>query len=117
MYALLGAQVDLPQRSLRFAPPRVPVKIPLFGKLYTGQVEFSLAGSGVELRLTNFADAPTSLRTLIVELPKGTARTKCTVQQGAVGAIKAAPAEDTVCSDVLIPPKGVLRLRWEQQGK
>ena len=44
-YALLGAQVDVPQSSLRLAPPRVPVKVPLFGKLYTGQVEFSLAGS------------------------------------------------------------------------
>jgi uncharacterized protein (DUF608 family) len=113
MYALLGAQVDASQHRLCLAPPRVPVKIPLFGRLYTGQVEFTPSGRSVELRLTNFADSPTSLRTLTVRLPKPFPAVKCTVEQDAVGAIHSRPGSESVLNNVLIPPHGELRVRWD----
>lgn len=71
MYALLGVQVDLPARSLRLAPPRIPVKVPLLAKLYCGQVDFSGGKGQVNLRLTNFANTPSLLRSLTIRLPPG----------------------------------------------
>jgi uncharacterized protein (DUF608 family) len=113
MYAMLGVQLDAAQHSLRLAPPRVPVKAPIFGKLYTGQVEFTVAEHRVGLRLINFASAPTTFRTLSVRLPEGTKHGKCLVDQGTVGTIEGRAGEETVLRDVVIAPGGALRLRWE----
>ena len=113
MYAVLGVQIDTAQGSLCLAPPRVPVKAPLFGRLYTGQVEFSAAGNNVDLRFGNFTDHPCTLRTLTVRLPEGAKGRKCVVQEGTVSAVKIGEHDETVLGDVIIPPKGKLRLRWE----
>jgi len=113
MPALLGAHVDLLDRSLKLAPSRIPVKIPIFGRLYCGQIEFSEADGRVDLRLTSFTDKPSVIRTLTVRLPEGTTGGTCSVQQGQVGCVTSAQADETVLADVVIPPKGELHLRWE----
>ena len=113
MPALLGAHVDMLDRSLKLAPPRIPVKIPIFGRLYSGQVEFSEADGRVELLLTNFADNPSVIRTLAIRLPEGVTDGTCSVQQGKVSCVKSAQPDGTVLTDVVIPPKGRLALRWE----
>jgi uncharacterized protein (DUF608 family) len=118
MYALLGAQMDMSQRSLNLAPPRIPVKVPLFGKLYTGQVEFSRVPNAVQLRLTNCTEEPCHLRRLCVQLPPGTVSGKCLVEEGTVRAITSGTANATVASDVVIQSRSVLRLKWQcEPGK
>jgi hypothetical protein len=101
------------ERRLELAPPRVPVKIPLMTKLFTGQVEFSRAGDGAELRLANFADDPATIRSLVVRLPAGKGSpARCRIATGRARLDRAAPG-DTRLGEVAIPPKGELRLRWE----
>jgi uncharacterized protein (DUF608 family) len=113
MYALLGVQVDMPQRSLRLAPARVPMKVPLFGRLYIGQVDFARVAGKTELRLANFADQASRLRTLVIQLPPGTAGGKCLCQQGTVGAVAAGAGGASVLREVVLPAGGLLHLRWE----
>ncbi|MGO8746433.1 MAG: GH116 family glycosyl-hydrolase [Thermoguttaceae bacterium] len=112
MYALLGVHVDALEHSLELAPPRIPVKMPLFGKLYTGQVEFSTAG-GVALRMANFADRPSAFRTLTIRLPQPHATGTCCVESRQSVRPKPGPDGRTVLADVVIPAKGELRLRWK----
>jgi len=112
MYVLLGVHADMFDRSLKFAPPRIPVRMPVFGKLYFGQVMFSQHGESVELRLTNLADKPSIIRTLTIRLPEGAASGTCSVEQGKPGAIESTQAGETTLADVIIPPKRELRLRW-----
>ena len=115
MYALLGARIDVPDRSLHLAPPRIPVQVPLFGKLYTGQVEFSAAGDGVELRMSSTSDTPATIRTLTIQLPVGTASKACSVEQGSAGQVASKPNGETILTDVSIPARGELRLRWRSE--
>ena len=113
MYALLGAHIDMLDRRLELAPPRMPVKIPLWTKLFTGQVEFSLAAGGAELRLRNFADAPATIGSLVVRLPASEkSPVRCRIATGKARLDRAAPG-DTRLGDVVIPSNGELRLRWE----
>jgi hypothetical protein len=111
--ALLGVQINAFERSLKFAPPRIPVRIPMFGRLYCGQVEFSQAADAVQLRLTNFADKPSVIRTLTIDPPADTTWGACRVQQGAASRIRSGPAGETILTDVVVPSKGELLLRWE----
>ena len=113
MYALLGVHVDMFDRSLTLAPPRIPVKIPVFGRLYFGQVEFSAAGDSIELRLANFVDKPSIIPTLAIKLPDGAVPGICSLEHGEVREIGSSAAGETILSDVVIPPKGELMLRWE----
>jgi len=112
-YAMLGARQDMAQRSLELAPACVPVKVPLFWRLFCGQVEFSTADGGLELRLANFSDRPSVLGTLTVRLPKGTPPGTCSVEQGPVSQIDSPPPGPTILKDVVLGPKGELRLRWK----
>ena len=112
MYALLGVHVDMPERSLGLAPPRVPVKVPVFGRLYVGQVEFSVLDQGVELLLTSVRDRPTTIRLLAVRLPPGSPPGTCSVQEGVAGGIRPGRTGETVLADVVVPAGGQLRLRW-----
>ena len=112
MYALLGLHVDALDRSLKLAPARVPMKIPVFGRLYCGQVTFSTEGGAVELRLESLAEQPSLIRTLEVRLPEGTAKGTCSVHQGEVRQVRSDAAGDTILEDVVIPPRGTLVLRW-----
>ena len=111
LHALVGVHVDMPNRSLTLAPPRIPVKAPVFGRLYSGQVELTQDADGVRLQMTNAADAPCNLRALTIELPAGTAAGTCTVPQGSVGEIRSGKDGTIILSDVVIPPKGELRLQ------
>lgn len=115
MYALLGVQVDAIEGRLELAPPRIPVRMPLFSRLFTGQVEFATTG-GVELRLTNVADQPASIRTLAVRFPRSTAVGRCSVLQGHVGRQTSGPDGQMILTDVVIPAKGSLRLQGQPIG-
>jgi hypothetical protein len=88
--------------------------MPVFGRLYYGQVEFSRVGVGVRLRLANFADRPSIIRTLIIKLPEGTGAGTCFVQQGKVGEIRSGRTNETILVDAVVPPKGELTLRWKE---
>ncbi len=112
MYALLGLHVDMLDRSLTLSPARVPMKIPIFGRLYCGQVTFSTSGDAVELALQSIAERPSVLRTLTVALPQGSAKGTCSVQQGEVGEIASGESGEAVLKDVVIPPHGKLSLHW-----
>jgi hypothetical protein len=114
MHALVGVHIDTPNRSLKLAPPRIPVKAPVFGKLYYGQVEFTQTADIVHLRLTNFADEPSTIRTLTIKLPEGTAAEMCSVQRGKVNEIRSGKSGETILTDVVIPPKGELSLQWNR---
>ena len=82
-------------------------------KLFTGQVEFSRAGGRVGLRLTNFADDPATIGSLVVRLPVGEGSpARCRIATGRARLDRAAPDDTRLC-DVVIPSKGELRLRWE----
>jgi hypothetical protein len=116
MHALVGAHVDMPNRNLKLAPPRIPVKVPVFGKLYYGQVEFAQDAGEVQLRLANFADKPSKIRTLTVKLPEGTAPGTCSVHQGRVSKIGTGKGGETILADVVIPLKGELSLRWVKES-
>ena len=83
MHALIGVHTDMSDRSLKLAPPRIPVKAPVFGKLFCGQVEFSADGGGAQLRLANIADRPSIMRELIIKLPAPPASRSCRLEQGA----------------------------------
>jgi uncharacterized protein (DUF608 family) len=113
MHALLGAHVDALERSLELAPPRIPVKMPLFGKLFTGQVTFSVAGGRVELRLTNFSHEPAEIRSLSVRLPAGSASATRCQMKGAAGMLHRVQPGETVVRDLVIAGRGELHLRWE----
>jgi hypothetical protein len=112
LYAMTGAQFDMPRRSLKLAPPRIPVKAPLFGKLFYGQVEFSTDGAGGRLRLANFTDRPSILRTLTITLPHAPA-SRIRLEQGAARLINSGDARTTILTDVVVPPQGELKLGWE----
>jgi uncharacterized protein (DUF608 family) len=113
MHALLGAHVDTLDRRLELAPPRIPVEIPLFSKLFTGQVEYSSACGHSELRLANFSDEPAEIRSLSVRRPAGNAAAaRCRIE-GGTGTLQSLQAGETVVRDVVIAGKGELRLRWE----
>jgi len=116
MHALVGAHVDMPDRGLKLAPPRIPVKAPVFGRLYYGQVEFTQDAGAVQLQLANFADKPSIIRTLTIKLPEGTASGTCSVQQGEVSEIRPGETRETILADVVIPPKGELSLRWVKES-
>jgi hypothetical protein len=116
MYALLGVHVDMLERSLELAPPRIPVRVPLFGRLYSGQVEFSVA-DGVGLRLANSADQPAWIRTLTIRLPPGSAVGTCTVQHGQVRQLKSGKTGETILLDVVVPVKGELKLKWARESR
>jgi len=113
MHSLAGVHVDVRDRSLKLAPPRIPVRIPVFGRLYYGQVEFSQDAGGVELRLANASDEPSQIRTLTVKLPDGTRPGTCSVKRGSAREIRSGESGETVLLDVVIPPKEELSLRWE----
>ena len=112
MPALLGVHMDTSQGALTLAPPSVPVKMPVFGKLYSGQVEFSLHSDGVELRLTGLADEARRIRTLTVRLPDARGLGPCTVAQGEARSVRASSAHETILEDVSLPPNRDLLLRW-----
>jgi hypothetical protein len=112
MYALLGVHVNTLDRSLKLVPPRIPVQIPVFGRLYSGQVTFSMTGDGVELRLESLAEQPSIIRTMTVRLPEETAKGTCSVEKGEVREVRSGKAGETVLKDVVVAPKGELILRW-----
>ena len=112
MYALLGLHVDALDRSLKLSPVRVPVKIPVFGRLYRGQVDFSTNGDAVELALESISEQPCLIQSLAIGLPEGSAKGTCSVQEGEVGDIVSGEPGETVLRDLVIPPRGKLALRW-----
>lgn len=112
MHTLVGVHIDMPHRSLKLAPPRIPVKAPVLGKLYYGQVEFTQAADSIQLRLANFADEPSTIQTLTIKLPEGTAAGMCSVQRGKVSEIRSGESGETILTDIVIPPKGELNLQW-----
>ena len=112
MYALLGVHVNMLERSLRLAPPRLPVKVPVFGRLYYGQVEFSVSRSGITLTLTSASDQPSLIRTLTVQLPGKVRPGQAVIKQGQAQTIKTQAKGVTVLRDVVIPPQGRLIIRW-----
>jgi hypothetical protein len=116
MHALVGAHIDTPNRSLILAPPRIPVKAPVFGRLYYGQVDFTQSADNLQLRLANRADEPSVIRTLTIKLPEGTAPGMCSVQRGKVSEIHSRKSGETVLTDVVIPPKGELSLQWNRKS-
>lgn len=112
MYALLGSRIDMLEQRLELTPPRVPVKIPLLTKLFTGQVEFSSPNGGMQLRLSNFADTPASIKTLVVRLPPSAGSLAgCQIVTGKAR-LEHTAANDTRLGDVAIPPNGELLLTW-----
>lgn len=112
MYALLGVHIDMFDRAMKIAPPRIPVNMPVFGKLYYGSAAFSLCSESVELLLESFSEKPSLIRTLTVKLPGTAAGGKCSVVEGSAGGVVTGESEETVLSEVIVPPKGKLLLRW-----
>jgi len=113
-YALLGARLDMAQRSIELAPPRIPVRMPLFWKLYCGQVEFTApASGGIELCLSNATDEPSILRTLTIRLPAGVSTQTCSVRQGTARQVRVQGPDTTILSDVVIPPRAEFTLCWK----
>lgn len=69
LLALTSVQVNHPERQLTLAPPRIPVRAPLFTTLLFGEAEFSRRPGRIELRLTNAAAQSAHIRQLEVRLP------------------------------------------------
>ncbi len=67
LYVLLGMTIDAPNATLAFRPPRLPVCMPVFGRLFTGQVRID--EDGVELR--SASDAPCTLNAVSAQAPDG----------------------------------------------
>ena len=112
MYAVLGARLDASEGCLELAPPRIPVRAPLFSKMFLGQVEFAADGHDVELRLASHASETAVIPTLAVRLPNGTRRANVSVWTGTAGRVEPDHGGQTVLRDVRIPPGGQLRVRW-----
>jgi uncharacterized protein (DUF608 family) len=112
MHALLGVHVDMLERRLTFAPPQIPVKLPVFGRFYHGQVEFAEKAGAVTLTLTSASEKPALLDTLEIRLPEGTA-----VKAGRLTKGRATKVEEcdgaTVLTDAVVPPHGVLTVQWD----
>ena len=108
---LLGVHVDAPQGKLALAPPQIPVKVPLFSRLFQGQVEFSSADGHVDLRLTNHSDRACRLRELSIRTP-GISPAKCILQQGEALNIRSDSPETTLQA-IVIPLRGQLKLHWD----
>jgi hypothetical protein len=87
--------------------------MPLFGKLFTGQVTFSVVGGRVELRLANFSHEPAEIRSLSVRLPAGSASATRCQMEGAAGMLHRVQPGETVVRDLVIAGRGELHLRWE----
>ncbi|MBI3946320.1 MAG: hypothetical protein HY321_10405 [Armatimonadetes bacterium] len=111
MYSLLGARMDMLERSLTLEPARVPVKVPLLTRLYYGQVEFAEDADSISLTLTSAREKPTLIDRLTVSLPETTGAIRPTVAEGQVRRIE---QDGPVCvlGGVAIPPRGRLIVRW-----
>lgn len=62
MRALSDLHVNFPGRSSTMAPPHLPVKISVFGRLYYGPVGFAVDQEGVIATLTPPTSRPSSAR-------------------------------------------------------
>ncbi|MBI3946322.1 MAG: hypothetical protein HY321_10415, partial [Armatimonadetes bacterium] len=111
MYALLGAHVNMLDRTLKLAPARVPVKVPLLTRLYYGQIEFAEDAGSVSLTLTSASDKPTLIDQMTVCLPEGSTVGKATVAEGQVRRIEQDGAA-SVLAGVAMGPRGRLTVRW-----
>ncbi len=87
MAALLGLALDAPAGTVAFRPPRLPARLPLFGRLFTGRV--TLDESGLELQ--NASDTRCQLRRVSAEAPDG---------------------RRLEAASVTIPPGGTWRATW-----
>jgi len=116
MHALLGVHVNALDKALTLAPPRVPVTMPVFGTLFYGQVAFTCADDGVTLRLANFADTPTMIRALTIDLPADCGCGACVVEPDVSARIVAAEGRKMVLRDVEIAPGKELTVRWSVGG-
>lgn len=114
MYALLGVHVNMLERSLKFAPPRIPVKMPLFGRLFYGQVEFAVRRRMVTLTMTNAADQPSLIDTLTLELPADIAARRAVLEQGQAAGLQI-KKKVTVLRNVVIAPRGQLVVQWQRR--
>ncbi|MCD6359458.1 MAG: hypothetical protein J7M38_01255, partial [Armatimonadetes bacterium] len=69
MHALIGAHINALEGELKLAPPRLPVKAPVFGRLFCGQVEFAVSDDAITLTLSPLEEREVRVPTLRVQLP------------------------------------------------
>ncbi len=82
LHAATGVQVNALDRTLALAPPRVPVRAPVFSRLFHGQVAFAREASGLSLALTPTGPSAVRLRALRVQLPADAGVTRCVEVNG-----------------------------------
>ncbi|MBN1257622.1 MAG: hypothetical protein JXA52_07945, partial [Planctomycetes bacterium] len=111
-YAFLGAEQHVPQGRIRLAPPRLPVRMPLFWKLFCGQVEFAEDAGGITCTLSSIRQEETILKELRVKLPSKASPGVAKVISGKVGEVEKNESE-LILSNIVITPRGKLQLRWE----
>lgn len=118
LHALLGLHVNAVDRHLKLAPPRIPVRLPVFGQLFFGMVEFTeFDGGPIDLRMISHSDEVSILQTLSIELPKNL-DARAFVEGGDVGGIDSVRSGcRTVLREVTIPAGGALHLRWQPENQ
>jgi len=111
VFAVTGVSVNVSEKRLTLAPPRIPARGPIFTKLFFGQIEFAEDRKGVTLTFANAKGTPAILKELKVRLPAD-AGGRDAVLMG-----KTVPAEKDgstfMFPDVTIPAAG-LRIEWKQ---
>ncbi len=67
LYVMLGLTLDAPAASMTFRPPRLPARLPVFGKLFTGVA--TIGETGMDLH--NSSERPALFRKITVNAPDG----------------------------------------------
>ena len=112
VHALLGLHVDALAGELELAPPKMPVKAPVFGRLYYGQVEFACEQGGVTVTLTNAAQTLALIRRLSLRLPDRTPAATPQLVEGAADEVEAVESGAVLCGVRIAPDGGRLVARW-----
>ena len=108
MHALIGVHINALVGSLKLAPPRIPVKVPVFSRLYCGQVEFAVDGDSAVVTLSSLSEKPSLIRELTLRLPAGVSVGEAAVREGKARAVETSEDGATVLRDVVIGPRGKL---------
>lgn len=108
LYVLLGVRINAPERALEFAPPRLPVKMPLFSTLFLGQVSITES----RFRLENAGDRPYTLDRLVLRLPHPVPFDIFQMNAGAAETIHSPDGKSIVAERIKIVSGGCWDLTW-----
>lgn len=112
LHSVTGVGVNCLDRSLTLAPPRIPVKAPVFSKLFFGQVDFQQGKNNITLTLCQKGERPALIRHLRVRLPEGARDMACVEVNKEPAGI--APDADGVyvLGDVTIAQGQTFSVKW-----